>query len=71
MKPAIFTITAGAVERCDGEDNGTVRPTWRAWINLQFEDRGPVTVGGKGDGKAAHVALSRACSDALAKAGRQ
>lgn len=57
MKPTKFTIAAGEVERCDAEDNGTTRPTWRAWVNLQFSDDGFLkTSGGEGDGKAPHVA---------------
>ena len=74
MKPTKFTITSGEVERCDDEDNGTTRPTWKAWVNLRFIDRAAVIgpfaayVGGKGDGKAAQGALRRACDNALAKA---
>jgi len=75
MKPKKFTITAGEVERLDAEKNGTTRPTWKAWVNLSFTETGArigsftAHVGGQGEGKAAHVALSRACAAALGKAG--
>ena len=79
MKPTKFTVSGGEVERCDADNNGTTRLTWRAWINLEFVDtirrrRDTLvmrkTAAGTGDGKAPHVALKRAIDDALAKARR-
>lgn len=71
MRPTKFTIAAGEIERMDDVDDGTTRPIWRAWVNLEFRDGGLLkTAGGQGEGKAAHVALNRACTAALATAGR-
>ena len=68
MTPRRFSISA-VVERCDGEAGGTTRPTWRAEVTVgdphrrQFHDA-------TGEGKAAHVALNRACTLALERARR-
>ena len=69
MKHRLLKIVGGEIERCDGEDNGTTRPTWRASVTMRVDGPGPIYYG-TGDGKAPHVAINRACNAALAKARR-
>ena len=70
MKHRRLRIISGRVERRDGEDNGTTRPTWRASVAMKADGAGGPIYTGAGDGKAAHVALNRACNAALTDAGR-
>lgn len=68
MTPRQFTID-GIVERCDAEMNGTTRPTWRARVRITPLGASRKALHGAiGEGKAAHVALNRACTEALQKA---
>lgn len=70
MKHRRLRIVSGQVVRLDGEDNGTTRPTWRATVTLKADGSTGRVYTGLGDGKAAHVALNRACNVALTDAGR-
>ena len=68
MKPWVLRIIRGRVQRLDDE-YGTARPTWRAGVTVRVGDYDGPEYNGEGEGKAAHVALNRACVNALAKAG--
>ena len=71
MTPRSFTVS-GSVERCDAEKNGTTRPTWRARVWIIADGPAHKAIHGAiGEGKAAHVALNRACAEALDKARRR
>lgn len=66
-----LVIADGFVQRVDDEDNGTTRKTWRALISLADPLSGSVRrYEGRGEGKAAHVALSRAAAAAVDEAKR-
>ncbi len=69
MRMSRYVITGGHVELSD-EDDGTTRRTWRAevWIGRSRNGEPPFPEAGHGSGKAPHVALNRAVSDALTKA---
>lgn len=63
-------IADGTLQRCDHEYNGTTRKTWRAMVVLTDPLNGYRRFEGRGDGKAPHVALSRACTAAVDEAKR-
>lgn len=59
MLKKAFRVQGGKVW-IDRTDNGTTRPTWRAYL-YTFSDAG-VAIRAEGDGKAPHVALNRAAT---------